>query len=72
MSKQADWTKVVVDESRKIHEPVTDTAASRIEELLKTQLTHRQIPAAELKSLAATLISDMAPQQPETENEDED
>jgi hypothetical protein len=41
-----------------------------VEELLKTQLSERQIPAAELKLLASTLIDDMVPQQSEAESKE--
>lgn len=72
MSKEVDWIKVVVEETRNTHESVTDAAVLRIEELLERQLTQRQIPTAELRSLATTLISDMVPQQPKIEDKDED
>lgn len=72
MSREADWIQMVVEETRNAHKSVTEAAASRIEELLRTQLSHSQIPAAQLKWLATTLISDMVPQQPETENKGED
>lgn len=70
MSKEVDWTKAIVAEARKHHASVTEAAHSRVEELLKTQLSERQIPAAELKLLASTLIDDMVPQQSEAESKE--
>ncbi len=72
MSKEVDWIQVVVEETRNTHKSVTDAAVSRIEELLERQLTQRQIPTAELRSLATALISDMVPQQSKIEDKDED
>lgn len=70
MSKDADWIKAIVAEARKYHAPVTEAAHSRIGELLKTQLSDRQIPAAELKLLAGALIADMVPKQSNAESKE--
>lgn len=70
MSSEVDWTKAVVTEARKHHASVTEAAHSRIGELLKTQLSDRQIPAAELKLLASALIADMLPQQSNAESKE--
>ena len=72
MSKEVNWIKTIVNETRKTHESVTAAVGSRIEELLETQLSHRQLPTAELRSVATSLISDMLPQPPKTENKNAD
>lgn len=70
MSQDVDWTKAVVAEAWKHHPSVTDAAHARIGELLKTQLSDRQIPPAELRLLASTLMADMVPQQSKAESKE--
>jgi hypothetical protein len=58
------WITTRITEARKHHPLVTDAASDRIEELLNGQLSERQLPQAELKTVAAALIADMIPVPP--------
>jgi hypothetical protein len=60
------WITTRITEARKQHPTVTDAVSSRIEGLLNGQLSERQLPQAELKSIATTLIEDMVPVPPKT------
>ena len=64
MSTDDSWITTRITEARKHHSEVTDAASARIEELLNGQLSERQLPQAELKTVAAALIADMAPVPP--------
>lgn len=64
MSADNLWITTRVIEAGNHHPSVTDAASARIEELLNGQLSERQLPQAELKSVAAALIADMVPVPP--------
>ena len=71
MLNNLDWIKPLILQERKKHALVTEAASSRIEVLLMTQLSVRQISAAELKTLAYVLLSDLSSELTEgTRNED--
>ena len=67
MSNDDHWTTTRITEARKRHPLVTETVSARIEQLLKGQLSERQIPPTELKSVATGLIGDMDPSPPKPE-----
>jgi hypothetical protein len=71
MSNNPDWITSLIASVQKHHSSITSAASSRIEALLMTQLSERQIPPAELKMIASTLLSDMSAKltNGETENE---
>ena len=60
MSSNDLWITTRITEARENNPSVTNAASARIEELLSSQLSERQLTQAELKSTAATLIVDMA------------
>lgn len=66
VSADNPWITTRITEARKKHPAVTDAASSRIEGLLSGQISEQQLPQAELKSIAATLIQDMVPVPPKT------
>jgi len=72
MSKEDDWIETVVDAARKTHDSDTEAVVSCTKEVLKKQLTQRQLSTAELKSLATTLISEMVHQPSNIGNKNED
>ena len=67
MSNDVDWITARIAAARKRHASVTEAVSARIEKLLKGPLSERQIPTAELTSIATALIADMAPTPPKAE-----
>jgi hypothetical protein len=59
--KDEDWIAKRVNEAHKAHPSVTDSAATRILELIKGKVMDRQLSAAELREIAKTLLADIAP-----------
>ncbi len=55
-----DWVSKLVEKAQKAHPSVTEAAATRMKELLKGQLSDRQLRSTELTSTAKALISDMS------------
>jgi hypothetical protein len=60
MSNGDDWISKRVEEAQRAHPSVTDAAATRMKQLLRGQLSERQLRSIELTSTAKTLISDMS------------
>lgn len=60
MSNSVHWITARIAEVRKRHDSVNKAVASRLEEMLKGQLSERQLSPVELKHIANTLIADMA------------
>lgn len=61
MVKDKDWVAERVNEARKAHPSVTDSAATRIIELVKGKVMDRQLSTAELQEIAKTLLVDIEP-----------
>lgn len=73
MSNSDDWISKRVEEAQKTHASVTVATAIRIKQLLKGQLSERQLRSPELTITAKTLIADMSTLDPPkmgAENED--
>ncbi|WP_332445699.1 hypothetical protein [Dehalococcoides mccartyi] len=69
MSIEADWITTRIDAAKKIS-PVPDAVSTQLTELLKGQLSERQLLAAEASTIAGLLISDIAsPNQPSDKEE---
>jgi len=67
MSSADLWISARITESRSNHPAVTDAVSARMEEMLKGQLSERQLTATELTKLAKALIVAMTSASPETE-----
>lgn len=67
MSTDDLWITVRITETRKHHPLVIEAVSSRMEEMLKGQLSERQLPRGELTNIATTLIADMVPAPPKTD-----
>ena len=67
MSNDDRWIPTRITEARKDRPLVTAAVAARIDQLLKGQLSERQLPSTELTSVAMALIADMAPAAPKVE-----
>ena len=61
MSSDDHWASTLVTKARKRHPLVTQAVSARIDQLLQGQLSERQLPSTELKSVAGALIADMVP-----------
>ena len=61
MSNEDSWVTTRITEASKRHPLVTEAVSSRMEQLLKAQLSDRHLTTANLKSVAAELIKYMAP-----------
>jgi hypothetical protein len=59
--KDEDWVAKRVNEAHNAHPSVTDSACTRIIELIKGKVMDRQLSAAELQGIAKTLLADIAP-----------
>ena len=59
MSNDAQWVTARITEARKVHDSVTEAVSARIEDLLKGELSERQLTEKELKGVARALIADM-------------
>ncbi len=58
--KDEAWIDERVSKAKKAHPTVTDSTATRMTELLKGQISERQLRATELTKIANDLIADMA------------
>ena len=67
MSNEEHWVTTRITEVSKHNPLVTQAVSASIEQLLKGPLSERQLPSAELKSVAGTLIADMVPDPPKPE-----
>lgn len=73
MVKDKDWVAERVNEARKAHPSVTDSAANGLIELVKGKVKDRQLPPAELQEIAKALLADIEPPAtPKTDVSDED
>jgi hypothetical protein len=59
MSEEAAWITQEVNAVKSTH-PVPDSVSARMTELLKGQLSERQLTSTELTTVAGLLIMDMA------------
>ena len=67
MSNEQNWVTTRITEVKRLHPLVTEAVLDRIGRLLKGPLSERQLPSAELKIVAETLIGDMVPVPPKPE-----
>ena len=67
MSNDAHWVVAQIVETRKRHPSVTKAVATRMEELLRGQLSERQASPGELMRVAKALIADMVAAPPKAE-----
>ncbi len=67
MPNEEHWVTTRITKVKKGHPLVTEAVLDRIGQLLKGPLSERQLPSAELKSIAGTLIGDMVPVPPKPE-----
>jgi hypothetical protein len=61
MSKDVNWITARITEARKLHPTVTEAVSTQIEELLRGQLSERELSTAKLSKVAKALIADMVP-----------
>lgn len=66
-SKDADWITTRVSAALASNTSVTKAASVRVEALLRSQLSERQLTSKELAGLATSLITDMTPTPPTSE-----
>lgn len=72
MSNGDDWIQKRIVEAQKAHPSITDAAATRMKQLLRGQLSERQLRSTELTSTAKKLIADMSiPVSPKVESSNE-
>ena len=64
MSNEEHWVTTRITAVKEHHPLVTEAVLDRIGQLLRGPLSERQLPPAELKSVAGTLIEDMVPVPP--------
>ena len=57
----SDWISHWIDDARSTHPLVTETAYSRLKNMLAKQFTERQLTSKDLNMAAKTLVSDMTP-----------
>jgi hypothetical protein len=67
MSDDVHWITVRVGEAQKLHTSVTEAVSTRVEELLKGQLSKRRLRQTELTTVAMLLIAEMVPSPPKAE-----
>mgnify|MGYP001585529363 CR=1 FL=1 len=73
MSSGEDWISIRVEEAQKTHTSVTDSAVTRMKQLLRGPLSERQLKSTELTTTAKALLADMsAPVTPKAEASNED
>ena len=65
MAATDDWITSRITQARAAQHLVTNTVVSRMESLLRDQLTRRQLTTTELKAAANQLITSMIPPSPE-------
>ena len=61
MSNDEHWITTRITEVKKLHPLVTEAVLARIGQLLKGQLSERQLRPTQRKSVAGALIADMFP-----------
>ena len=64
MSNNNEWVADRIAEASEQNPLVTEVVTGRIAQLLKGPLSERQIPSADIKNVAKTLIADMTPLTP--------
>ena len=67
MSNEEHWATNGITAVKQLHPLVTEAVLDRIGQLLRGPLSERQLPSAQLKSVAGTLIEDMVPAPPKPE-----
>ena len=60
--KDKEWVTKCVNEARKAHPSVADSAVARILELMKGKVFDRQLSQVELQELSKALLADIVPQ----------
>jgi hypothetical protein len=66
MPNDVHWTAARIAKARKHHTSVTDAVFTRIEKLLRGELSERPLSSTKLTSIAKVLIADMVPVPPKT------
>lgn len=61
------WITIRITKIRSNHPTVTETVSAKMEEMLKDQLSERQLSRKEVVSLAQELIESMLPSSPVVE-----
>ena len=61
------WITALIDENRKRHASVTGAVSVLLQELLKGQLSERQLTQGEMGNIAKVLIGYMVPASPKVE-----
>ena len=61
------WVSNLIDKARDSHPLVNEDVLKRIEQLLKGQISERNLTQTNLKSVATQLLLDMVPKQPDPE-----
>lgn len=61
------WITARITDNRKRHPSVTEAVSTRLQELLKGQLSERQLTQVELGNVAIALIEGMAAASPKAE-----
>ena len=64
MSNDDNWVETRITESGGYHPSVTQAVLAQIDQMLKGQLSERQLSQTRLNSIAETLIMDMVPVPP--------
>ncbi len=73
ISSDSDWIAPRVGKAQETYPSVTSAVVARINDLLKSHLSERQLNSTELKKMAEELISDMtAPTSSKAEARHED
>ena len=73
ISSDSDWIATRVGKAQEANPSVTPAVVARINELLKSHLSERQLNPSELRKMAEELISDMtAPSSSKAEAHHED
>ena len=67
MIAEDQWIITRVGKARKLHIAVTEAASVRLEQLLRGQLSERQLSSTEIMKVAMALIADMVPAPPKGE-----
>ena len=67
MPNDDGWVRTRITEAQQRHPLVTEAVSARIDQLLKGELSERQLPSTALASVAKKLIADMVLAPPEAE-----
>ena len=62
-----DWIITKITDAKKDHDLLTSFVLTRMDDLLRRQLSHRPLSNTELTAVAKQLITGMIPPSPETE-----